>query len=477
MLIRLLVLADGPQLTERIIGLVDELDVDATEAPTKGNFWDRVAEEPADLILLSHTLLGNPTDETIASIRALPEGPDVVVLWKAEIPVERARLLTAGCSAVLQEDLPDEALRDVLEALSERRRHISDDRLRREFVEPEYRLSDFDSVNPMMRSFMRMVRRMVEPDSSLLILGETGVGKERLARAIHLAGPRRREPFIPINCAAFPESLLEGELFGYEEGAFTGATADRRGYFESAHGGTIFLDEIGELPKHLQVKLLRVLQERTIQPLGSEKEIEIDVRVMAATNRDLEDEIKQKRFRRDLFYRLGVVTLEIPPLREHPEDIPALLQRYLENFRSRMGRAVYRIAPDALEALCQYDWPGNIRELINVIERAVILCEGDLITLRELPSGVGDGQKLHPLPNFYGEAADESVLLEQSWHELRQQTLDSLELRYLTALLVECRGHLNEAAIRSGIKPRTLYQMMKRHGLDKREFKSAVQLT
>lgn len=474
MLLRLLFMADSELLRTRLSAIVETMDdVESAEAQVHGNFWDQVGEVPADLIVVSRSLLAEPVADTVASIRALSDVPDVVVLWETENPIERAKLLSAGCNAILQENLPDELMRDVLVSLSARRLERSQDRMQVELTDCEYSLTDFDSASPGMRNLVRMARRVAQPNSSVLILGETGVGKERLARSIHLASPRRRAPFIPINCAAFPEALLEGELFGYVEGAFTGAASDRRGYFELAHGGTLFLDEIGELPVHLQVKLLRVLQERTVQPLGSEKEMAIDVRIIAATNRDLEEEIRQKRFRQDLYYRLGVVTLDIPPLREHPEDIPQLLERYLDEYCARLSRNVRTISPEAMDALCRYDWPGNIRELMNVIERAVILCEGDTLTLREVPSGIGTTDS--PTSEITTMPVEESdaTLLAENWCDLRDRTLQSLERRYLSALLRDSRGCINSAAEYSGIKPRTLYQMMRRHGFDKRDFKQA----
>lgn len=474
MLIRLLVVVDTTALRNRLVSVLEPIDASISAAPSRGNFWDHVAGESADLLIVTRKALPDPMIESVESIRHLPHQPDVVVLWDEEDHEERAKLLVAGCVAALDVALSDELLRETIESLVERRRETSQAQLQQEMAEPRYRLSDFESSNPRMTSFLRMVRRVVEPDSSLLILGETGVGKERLARAIHAESPRHSEPFLPINCAAFPETLLEGELFGYEEGAFTGATGNRRGYFEMAHGGTIFLDEIGELPRHLQVKLLRVLQERTIQPLGSEKTIDIDVRVMAATNRDLEEEIKARRFRRDLYYRLSVVTLEIPPLREHPEDIPPLLLRVLEEYRSRLGRSVTEISEEAMNLLCQYSWPGNIRELSNVIERAIILCDGNTITSQELPTGIkgmdapGSSAGLELVTGNAGAPE----LFDLPWNQVKSRILGQYAQAYLTHQLQVCRGRVGEVAQRTGVPPRTLYALMRRYGLDKKHYRN-----
>ncbi len=335
------------------------------------------------------------------------------------------------------------------------------------------RLGDFDSSNAKMGAFLRIVKRVVEPDSSLLILGETGVGKERLARAIHAESPRADKPFLPVILSAFPETLLDAELFGHEKGAFTGAERMRRGCFEVANGGTIFLDEIGELPVHLQVKLLRVLQERTIQRLGSESHTEIDVRVMAATNRDLKGEARGGSFRSDLYYRLSVVTLEVPPLRQHAEDVPALVMRYFEQFRRKLRRPVKEVSAPAMEALCRYRWPGNIRELVNIVERAVLLCEGEQITTGDLPFDIA-----HTVVGDTGLSSTSGIEIElsddwlaKSWKPVRHATVAKAEAEYLGEHLEQARGNLKEVAKHAGLNPRTLYDMLQRHGLDKESFR------
>jgi DNA-binding NtrC family response regulator len=316
---------------------------------------------------------------------------------------------------------------------------------------------------------------VVNSDSSILILGETGVGKERLARAIHAESHRSAGPFIAVNCGALPEALLESELFGHEQGAFTGATRSRRGWFELAHSGTIFLDEVGDMPIHLQVKLLRVLQEKKIQRVGSEKAIDIDVRVMAASNRDLSAEIERRQFRKDLFYRLCVVTLTIPALRDRREDIPQLIDSYIEYLRTQTGREVYAITDRARDALCRYMWPGNVRELINVLERAVLLCKGDTICVDDLPSEIGKGDAAgakgsgkHMPP---GPDGIEQHWLERPWQDVRREYTDRLERAYFSALLAASGGRVGAAAERAGIRARSLFDKMKHHGLNKKDFR------
>jgi two-component system response regulator AtoC len=337
-------------------------------------------------------------------------------------------------------------------------------------------LEDFVSSSPAMAAFMRTVLKVVATDTTLLILGETGVGKERLARAIHSAGSRGGGPFISVNCAALPESLVESELFGHEEGAFTGATRSRRGAFELAHRGTIFLDEIGEMPQQLQVKLLHVLEDYEVRPVGGEHTIPVDVRIMAATNRHLNKDVEEKRFREDLFYRLNVMTLEIPPLRARSEDIPVLARSYVGEISTRIGKDVSTLSEGAVTALVQYSWPGNVRELINIIERAVLLCDGTVITEGDLPLEVSGMGIKHPArsPMFPGTLA--APQLHEDWlakplREFRAMMVDEAEKAYLAGLLRQTHGRIGETAERAGIEPRSLHGKMKKYGLRKEDFK------
>ncbi len=325
-----------------------------------------------------------------------------------------------------------------------------------------------------MQAFLHVARRMTTSNTSLLITGETGVGKEWLARAIHGESPRNTGPFVAINCGALPEGLLESELFGHEKGAFTGATRSKRGHFEAAEGGSLFLDEIGEIPLHLQVRLLRVIQAREVQRLGAEQPLRVDVRILAATNRNLLQEVACGNFRRDLYYRLSVVSLAVPPLRERREDIPDLIERYLTHFQSQLPNSIQGVDPHALQALIEYNWPGNVRELINVIERAVLLCEGERISRQDLPDVIARNDTL-PAPILVTPDADQG--LPASWLQLplkeaQQKLRDRFEQAYLVGLLQQTRGRVGETARRAGISSRSLYTRMLRLGLRKEDFRS-----
>jgi DNA-binding NtrC family response regulator len=422
-----------------------------------------------ELIVIDRELLPEALDLPLRDARLGPGVPEIVVLSRSDDPEDRARLLASGCFAVLHAGVGDELLHAALAALIARRRDEATARLTPPQTVDEPRLDDFVSRSPAMQAFMEVVYRVVRSDTTLLVVGETGVGKERLAQAIHGEGPRSRGPFVAVNCGAIPEALLESELFGHREGAFTGAMRARRGWFELAHGGTIFLDEIGEMPLHLQVKLLRVLQTREVVPVGSESPVSVDVRVMAATNRNLEDDARAKRFRGDLYYRLSVVTLEIPPLRERREDIPTLIERYVEYFQSKLPTSVEGVAEEARAAMIEYSWPGNVREFVNAIERAMLLCGAETITLADLPEplrrGLPPGLAAGDLPAF------DPAWLKRTFREVRAEVVARLERQYLDALLRATGGRIEETAARAGINPRNLYEKMRRHGLRKEEYR------
>jgi len=438
--------------------------------------WERLAGINVDCLVVDRALVPEPAEQSILMLRQLPEAPAIVVLSPWEDAEERACLLAAGCDAVLNSTLPPQTVAETLLVLLGRVGARAAEGLAHLGLGAQPRLTDFVSHSPAMRAFMGVVMRVANSEASLLIQGETGVGKERLARAIHAESTHATGPFIAINCGALPETLLESELFGHGQGAFTGATRGRRGCFELAHRGTIFLDEISEMPLHLQVKLLRVLQDFEIQPVGSEKSIKISVRVMAATNRNLEEEVRQGRFRQDLFYRLSVVSLTIPPLRERREDIPTLAQSYIGFLRPRIGAGAYAISPEAMNALCDYAWPGNVRELINVMERAMLLCDAGEITVDDLPESIGRPRVGIGVPR----AADRGTpvgtqcsdaLCEGTWRQVRERVLDTKEHEYLVCLLTATRGRIGQTAARAGMQPRSLFQKMKKHGLRKEDFR------
>jgi two-component system, NtrC family, response regulator HydG len=297
--------------------------------------------------------------------------------------------------------------------------------------------------SPSMRHVMALAARIARTDATVLITGESGVGKERLARWLHRASPRAPRPFLAVNCGAFPDTLLDSELFGHMRGAFTGAHQDRRGLFEDSNGGTLLLDEIGDMSPQMQVKLLRVLQEREIRRVGDSKTRPIDVRLMAATHRDLEQEVAQQRFRQDLYYRLHVIDLQIPPLRERPEDLRTLADAFLAQTAARLRRSYLAYAPAALEKILHYAWPGNIRQLAHAIERACTVAAGPLIEVEDLPPRVQDARVSHQSP-------------------VVARPLRLLEREHAQVVLLQHGGHRRKAAKALGISVSTLYRILRR---------------
>ena len=322
-----------------------------------------------------------------------------------------------------------------------------------------------------MQLFLKEARQVVSSDTNLLILGETGVGKDHLARAVHNGSRRAEYPFTAVNTAAIPEQLIESELFGHEQGAFTGAIRSRRGAFEMAHQGTIFLDEIGDMALPLQSKLLRVLQDFEFTPVGGERPVRVDVRVIAATNKDLCREVEEKRFRADLYYRLGVIALTLPPLRKRRKDIPKLAGRFLEMYKKRIGRQIRHFSPQAMDALCRYSWPGNIRELMGVIQRAILLSYSDVISLDDLPVTLQMDAASRP-SGVYLSDARKNDWQNKTLAQVKADVLDRIEKSYIEMVLEQTGGKVGQTAEIAGINPRSLYAKMKKFGLDKADFKT-----
>ncbi|MBM4255172.1 MAG: PAS domain S-box protein [Deltaproteobacteria bacterium] len=321
----------------------------------------------------------------------------------------------------------------------------------------------------VMNKVYQLITKVADSTSTVLIVGESGTGKELVAQAVHNEGQRAKHVFIPVNCGAIPESLIESELFGHLKGSFTGATTNRLGLFREAHGGTLFLDEIGELPLSMQVKLLRVLQEREVTPIGSNKGVHVDVRVIAATNRDLEAEVTAGRFRQDLFYRLNVISLSLPPLRERPGDLPLLIHHFLVRFASASGKSLPQISPQAMRILLDYHYPGNIRELENIIQHAVTMAEEDIIRSKDLTA------HLHTLSRIHIESSSNSTAQKASSQETSTDffskgvsldaELEAYEQTILRAALEKAGGVQKKAAEVLGINYRSLRHRLHKYHL------------
>ena len=388
----------------------------------------------------------------IAALREIREwNPSIPVLimtaWSSvQNAVDALRL---GACDYLTKPLELDELRSALERARDHARPA------RESQEPGRAQREASSFllgrSEAMRELVEMVETVAPTEATVLISGESGTGKELVARAVQAASARCNKPFVTINCAALAENLLESELFGHEKGAFTGADRRREGRFVQAHGGTLFLDEIGEMPLSLQAKLLRVLQQGEVQRVGCDETIKVDVRVIAATNRVLADEVAAGRFREDLFYRLNVIGLEVPPLRARREDIPLLASTFLERHAASNRKTITGFTPQAMDAMLRYGWPGNVRELENAVERAVILSGGEYVAERALPLAVQNA----PVPDADGEEL-----------ALGSMSLEDVERKAIEATLRETEDNKSEAARRLGITRATLHSKLKKYGLD-----------
>jgi two-component system NtrC family response regulator len=407
-----------------------------------------VARETVDLVLSDIRMPGRSGAELLEEVRSLnPEVPVILMTAYGSI-ASAVGAMKRGAADYLTKPIDLDELEILVARTLERRALESENRELRRVLEGRYRLEGLETANARMAEAINTAARAAPSRATILIRGESGTGKELLARAIHYASPRRQKPFVAVNVAALPETLVESELFGHERGAFTGADRERRGRFELADGGTLLLDEIGDLPRATQVKLLRVLQERAFERLGGTRTITVDVRVIAATNRDLEAAVREGSFREDLYYRLNVVTVEVPPLRERREDIPLLVEKFVARFAAEAGRPIEGVSREALDQLVRYAYPGNVRELENIVQRAVVLARGPRITTADLPLHLGAPP---------GEAGDAGTFVER---------VAAFERRLIVEALDRAQGVRTRAARELGMSERHLRYKLKKYGLD-----------
>ena len=377
-----------------------------------------------------------------------PETP--VVLMTAQASLQSAiQAVNQGAFHYVQKPFSNDEIVALCRRAAEVRRLKSENKQLKQEIRRRERSSQIEPIGKsrLFEEVLRLARQVAPTESTVLIQGESGTGKEVIARFIHELSARNDGPFLSINCGALPESLLESELFGHVKGSFTGAVRDKQGLFAAARAGTFFLDEIGEMSAATQVKLLRVLQEREAIPVGGTEAIPVDVRVVAATNRDLDDEIKRGRFRTDLYYRLNVIALHLPPLRERRDDIKIFVEAFLERIGKEQSTAPKRLAAEAMDAVLVYDWPGNVRELENALERAVVLTKGDMIPLSAMPTKLTE-RRAEPLVAERPHA---------------NPTLDAIERAYITWVLQSEGGNKSRAAEVLGIDPSTLYRKLSRY--------------
>ncbi|MFZ0318183.1 MAG: sigma-54 dependent transcriptional regulator [Candidatus Sulfotelmatobacter sp.] len=448
-----LIIDDEAEIRESLQTLL-ELEGFAVETATSGEAGlQRIGEHPFDLILLDLTLPGRNGMEVLAEIRAHETGLPVIMITAFGTVENAVRAMQGGAANFVQKPWDNEKLlADVRAAIGWRRAAEENVQLKRA-LKQRYNFENIVGKSEPMLKIFDLVAQVANSRSTVLLQGESGTGKEIIAKALHLNSPRHDRPFVPVNTGSMPTDLLESTLFGHVKGAFTSAIASKKGLFEIADRGTLFLDEIATMSLETQAKILRVLQDRRFMHLGGVQEIQVDVRIIAATNIDLRTLVREGRFREDLFYRLNVITIELPPLRQRREDIPLLVQFFLKKYAEENDRPVRRITPEALRPLMSYSWPGNVRELENVIERAVVLSSGSDITIDLLPDnllGRGSMLTLHDPPT------DASLF----------EIVEDVERRIISDMLEKCNWNQTEAAERFKVPLSTLNQKIRRLNIE-----------
>jgi DNA-binding NtrC family response regulator len=443
-----LVVEDDDAMRDLLVEELADAGFEVTSAPGARQGIETVRSGPVDLVITDLRMPELDGMDLIRDIKASPGSPHIVMITAFGSIETAIKAVKLGAYDYITKPFEIEELILVADkALAERdlRRRVA--RLQRE-VEGKFGFDNIVARSEPMQDCLALVSRVAASTASVLITGESGTGKELIARAIHYNSPRAQQPFVAVNLAAVPETLIESELFGHKKGAFTDARADRAGLFEEADGGTIFLDELGELASPLQAKLLRVLQEQEIRPLGATRSQKVDVRVVAATNRDLEEMMTEGTFREDLYYRLNVIQVDLPPLRKRPDDILPLVEYFLGQAGAKATPpASYRLSAEAQRTLLAYPWPGNVRELQNVIERGLALCNGELIDAGDLPTHV----KERKATDFLAGAV------------ARKMSLAELEREYIERVLEDEGGNKTKTAARLGLDRKTLYRKLEEY--------------
>ena len=496
---KLLVIDDEPALRMMVRAVVEDAGWDVAEAGSGEDGIEHLASHNVNVVLLDMRMTGIDGSETLAIIHEKYPTLPVIMLTAFGTVGSAVEAMKRGAFDYLTKPADNEELIAVLEkAYTHGRLLAENDNLRKKFIgnDPSDKIIGGCSA---MQDMLELIRQVGPTEATVLVMGESGTGKELIAEALHERSNRAAFPMVKVNCAALPGNLLESELFGYVRGAFTGAVKDKPGRFQLARGGTLFLDEVGEMPIELQAKLLRALQERVVEPLGAVKPVEVDVRIIAATNRNLRESVAKGEFREDLYFRLNVLELVSPPLRDRLEDLPLLVSRLLDKLGRKNRKSVRGVSPDFMQKLTEHSWPGNVRELENVLERALILSRSEILNVESLPPlfsappkmehqitgqpmqpvdqvGQPMGQAMgHPVGHPMGQpqdplygAAQPAAPAGVSRSISRPKTLDDAERQALVEALNANGGHRERTADALGISRRTLQYKLRKYGLTKR---------
>ena len=458
---KILVVEDERGIQLALKGLLKKAGYEVLIASSGEEAVELFESETFDLVL-TDLALGNGMDGmgVLERTKAMRTEVPVVMITAHGNEKIAVGAMKSGAEDYVPKPFDNEEMRLVVKKALERTRLVREHRLLLDRIQREYGFGSLIGSGPAMRRVFDTISKVAETDLTVLIRGESGTGKELVAQALHHRSPRRDRPFIAVNCAAISKELVESELFGHEKGAFTGADAMRSGRFEAAEGGTIFLDEIGDMPLDTQAKVLRVLQERTLERVGGTKPIPIDVRVVAATHRDLEREVEEQTFREDLYYRLKVIEIDLPPLRDRIDDVPALAARFLEVLAERLGREPMKMSSDALKKMMAHGWPGNVRELRNVVEKSAVLASGDTIEASELD--LGRSRKGGDKPALPSE--------DVPFADAKKNAVEDFERAYLLRALRDNEGNISRTAESIGMVRQSLQQKIRELGLRSEEW-------
>ncbi len=446
---RILVIDDEDSMCSfmEIMLLKDGYEVASTTSPREG--VDRLRNENYDLVIADLSMPEMTGIEVLKEVKSFKNEQEFIVMTAFASVDTAIEAMKQGAADYVTKPFKVDEIKIVIEKSLNRRKLIGENTTLKKQLQEDFSVKNFLGNCESVVKMKKLVKRVAGSDSTVLIRGESGVGKDLIARAIHSLSPRCSGPFITINCAALPESLLESELFGHKRGSFTGAVKDKDGLFKVASGGTFFLDEVGNTSLSIQVKLLRVLEDKKITPVGETKPMDVDVRLIAATNAELEDDVRAGRFRNDLFYRLNVIPVTIPPLRDRKEDLPLLVDAFVSKFCARTNVPVKAVSEKAMDVLLRYGWPGNVRELENIIERAVLLNRSSQLELVDFPEKLGESPSMQVV-------SEETPL---------NPTLESIEKAYIHFVMSQTDGKKTEAARILGIDTSTLYRKIQRYNL------------
>ena len=464
---KILIVDDDRNLVELVQTRLQGAHYDVTAAFDEEQARAQVQDETLDLAIVDLKLTNSNGLSLMEEFHELrPELPVIILTGFGTIENAVDAMKKGAYSYLTKPFDARELLLQISRALENRRLTVENRQLK-ELVQENYGFSNIVTRSEKMRRVLETVARVAKTESTVYIHGQSGTGKELIAKALHLASPRKDKPFVAINCAALPETLLESELFGHEKGSFTGAVRSTKGLFSQAHEGTIFLDEIGDMPLAIQVKLLRVLEERVVYPIGSEKPVKVNVRVVVATHKNLAEEVKKGAFREDLFYRIHVIPIRLPPLKERKEDIPYLVDHFLTRICGDSKQRTKTVSPAAMQRLMHHDWPGNVRELENTIEYAVVMAGSDVITEDLiLPVNTPGAAPAQPQPIRVSSSSDAPM---KALKDARAE----FEKAYLTELLARCDGKAAQAAEIAGKYRADFYDLLKKHGIKIQDFKNS----